>query len=393
MAAFALDWLNLLIRWAHMIVGIGWIGTSFYFIALDVALKKREKMKEGVLGTAWQVHGGGFYHVEKFTVAPKELPGDLVWFKWEAYLTWFTGFLLLIVQFYLSAGTWMIDPEVLDLEPLHAVGISVVSLAVGWFVYDGLCRSPVGSRPTLLAIAAFLWVLLAAYLYTNVFSGRAALIHVGAFIGTLMAANVFAVIIPNQKKITRALIEGREPDPKFGAIGKQRSVHNTYLTLPVLVTMVGGHYPMLSAHSQAWLIVAFVIVGGACLRHAFIRHEAGAPFAKIAWTLPVMLVALAAAVWMTSPQQRETADLEVSDVEVMAIVDKHCLSCHAASPTHESFDTPPKDIVLETVDDLHRHAELVDKFTVQTRTMPLGNETEMTDEERAQLGAWIDDNK
>ena len=393
MAAFALDWLNLLIRWAHMIAGIGWIGTSFYFIALDVALRKRERMKEGVLGTAWQVHGGGFYHVEKFTVAPKELPTDLVWFKWEAYLTWFTGFLLLIVQFYLSAGTWMIDPAVLELEPLHAVGISVGSLAVGWFVYDGLCRSPVGARPTLLAVATFVWILLAAYLYTNVFSGRAALIHVGAFIGTLMAANVFAVIIPNQKKITRALLKGEEPDPRYGAIGKQRSVHNTYLTLPVLVTMVGGHYPMLTAHSEAWLIVAFVLVGGAALRHAFVRHEAGDPFKGFAWTLPVMLVALAAAVWMTSPQQRETADLEVSDVEVMAIVDKHCVSCHAASPSHESFDTPPKEMVLETIDDLYRHAELVDKFTVQTRTMPLGDETEMTDEERARLGAWIDENQ
>ena len=391
MAAFAVDWLNLLIRWAHMIVGIGWIGTSFYFIALDISLKKREKMKEGVLGTAWQVHGGGFYHVEKFTVAPKELPGDLIWFKWEAYLTWFTGFLLLIVQFYLSAGTWMIDPAVMALEPLHAVGISVASLAVGWFVYDGLCRSPIGGRPTLLAAAAFLWVLLAAYLYTNVFSGRAALIHVGAFIGTLMAANVFAAIIPNQKKITRALIEGREPDPKFGAIGKQRSVHNTYLTLPVLVTMVGGHYPMLSAHPQAWLIVAFVIVGGACLRHALIRHEAGAPFAGYVWTLPVML---------DRALRGRVDDLASATGDGRSRCfgrgghdhrGKHCVSCHAASPSHEGFDTPPKDIVLETIDDLHRHAELVAKFTVQTRTMPLGNETEMTDEERAQLGAWIDD--
>ena len=219
------------------------------------------------------------------------------------------------------------------------------------------------------------------------------MIHVGAFIGTLMAANVFAVIIPNQKKITKALLEGKEPDPKYGAIGKQRSVHNTYLTLPVLVTMVGGHYPMLTAHSQAWLIVAFVLVGGAALRHAFVRHEAGDPFPRFVWTLPVMLVALAAAVWLTSPQQRDLSDFDVSDVEVMAIVDKHCVSCHAASPSHESFDTPPKEMVLETIDDLHRHAELVDKFTVQTRTMPLGNETEMTDEERAQLGAWIDDNK
>ena len=208
-SAFLADWLNLLIRWAHMIAGIGWIGTSFYFIALDQSLKRREKMKEGVMGTAWEVHGGGFYHVEKFTVAPKELPGDLIWFKWEAYLTWMTGFLLLVVQFYLDADAWMIDPAVMELESWQAIVISVASLAVGWFVYDGICRSPIGKRTTLLAAVGFIWILAAAYFYSQVFSGRTALIHVGAFIGTLMAANVFAVIIPNQRKITEALFVDR----------------------------------------------------------------------------------------------------------------------------------------------------------------------------------------
>lgn len=390
-SAFLADWLNLLIRWAHMIAGIGWIGTSFYFIALDQSLKRREKMKEGVMGTAWEVHGGGFYHVEKFTVAPKELPGDLIWFKWEAYLTWMTGFLLLVVQFYLDADAWMIDPAVMDLESWQAIVISVASLAVGWFVYDGICRSPIGKRTTLLAAVGFIWILAAAYFYSQVFSGRTALIHVGAFIGTLMAANVFVVIIPYQRKITAALLAGQSPDPKFGAIGKQRSVHNTYLTLPVLVTMVSGHYPMLSAHPQTWLIVAFIIVGGACLRHALVSHEVGEPFSGYAWTLPVVLAALFAAIWLTSPQQRDTSGLDVSDVEVMAIVQKHCVACHAANPKNEGFDAPPKDVVLENIDLLRRHSKQVVQFSVQTRAMPLGNETGMTDEERSQLGAWIND--
>jgi uncharacterized membrane protein len=390
MTAFLADWANLLIRWGHMIAGIGWIGTSFYFIALDLSLKRREKMKDGVMGTAWEVHGGGFYHVEKFTVAPRELPGDLVWFKWEAYLTWLTGFLLLVVQFYLDAGAWMIDPSVMALEPWQAVVISIASLAVGWFVYDGLCRGPLGRRTTLLAIAGFLWVLAAAYFYTHVFSGRAALIHVGAFIGTIMAANVFAVIIPNQKKVTAALLAGQTPDPKYGEIGKQRSVHNTYLTLPVLLTMVSGHYPMLSGHPQAWLIVAFIIIGGACLRHVLVSHEVGEPFATYRAALPVILAALFAAIYMTSPQQRDTADMEVSDVQVMAIVQKHCTACHAVKPKNEGFDAPPKNIVLENIDQLSRHGKQVVQFAVQTRAMPLGNETGMTGEERLKLGAWVD---
>lgn len=390
MTAFLADWANLLIRWGHMIAGIGWIGTSFYFIALDLSLKRREKMKDGVMGTAWEVHGGGFYHVEKFTVAPRELPGDLVWFKWEAYLTWLTGFLLLVVQFYLDAGAWMIDPSVMALEPWQAVVISIASLAVGWFVYDGLCRGPLGRRTTLLAIAGFLWVLAAAYFYTHVFSGRAALIHVGAFIGTIMAANVFAVIIPNQKKVTAALLAGQTPDPKYGEIGKQRSVHNTYLTLPVLLTMVSGHYPMLSGHPQAWLIVAFIIIGGACLRHVLVGHEVGEPFATYRAALPVILAALFAAIYMTSPQQRDTADMEVSDVQVMAIVQKHCTACHAVKPKNEGFDAPPKNIVLENIDQLSRHGKQVVQFAVQTRAMPLGNETGMTGEERLKLGAWVD---
>ena len=209
MAAFVVDWLNLAIRWAHLVVGIGWIGTSFYFIALDLSLRQRERMAEGVYGTAWEVHGGGFYHVEKYLVAPKTLPPDLVWFKWEAYLTWVTGLALLIVQYYWNAGTFLINPAVMPLLPGQAIVISLLGLAAGWFIYDWLCKSPIGGKPTVLAVLVFVLIVFAAYVFTHVFSGRGAMIEVGAIIGTMMAVNVFGIIIPNQKKITAALIAGR----------------------------------------------------------------------------------------------------------------------------------------------------------------------------------------
>jgi len=390
MTAFAADWINLLLRWGHLIAGIGWIGTSFYFIALDLSLKPRSGMREGVAGTAWEVHGGGFYQVEKYTVAPKTLPDDLIWYKWEAYLTWVTGFALLIVQYYLNARSWLIDPGVMELQPWQAIALSAGSLLVGWLIYDALCRSPLKKRQDLLAGAVFGLILAAAWFYTHVFSGRSALVQVGAFIGTIMAVNVFMVIIPNQKKITEALIAGSEPDPALGATGKMRSVHNTYLTLPVIVMMVSGHYPMLSAANQAWALVGLIVVGGAVLRHFLVRHEVGDPLAKIAWALPVIAVCLIAAIWMTAPVKRSTAGLKVSDAEVIALTRKHCVMCHAEKPTHEGFDTPPKGVKLETLDEVRRYARLIRQFAVESDVMPLGNETGMTDVERAKLGAWLD---
>jgi uncharacterized membrane protein len=389
MTAFLADWLNLLLRWAHMIAGIGWIGASFYFVALDYSLKRRANTPAGVAGTVWQVHGGGFYHVEKYLVAPPQLPDDLVWFKWEAYLTWVTGFALLVVQFYLNASLWLIDPSKLALTPVAAVAISVASLAAGWIAYDGLCRSPVARNATLLAGLVFALILAAAFLYTHAFSARAALVHVGAFIGTLMAANVFMVIIPNQKKIAAQLMAGQPPDPALGATGKQRSLHNTYLTLPVLVFMVSGHYPMLAAHPQSWIICGLIVVMGAAARHFLIRHEAGDPFSKAAWTLPVTAAALLAALWFTAPRTSEVAAAAVSDAEVLAITQAHCVMCHAAKPVHESFAEAPKGVWLETIGDLRRYAVLIDAQSVKSEVMPLGNETGMTPQERAKLGAWL----
>ncbi|MBI3434352.1 MAG: urate hydroxylase PuuD [Proteobacteria bacterium] len=390
MDVFLSEWANLLIRWAHMLVGIGWIGTSFYFMALDYSLDARERAKAGVLGTAWQVHGGGFYHIEKFTVAPPALPEHLHWFKWEAYLTWVTGFALLIVQYYVNARAYLIDPDVMALQPWQAIAVSIASLAVGWGLYDGLCRLPFTQQPAILALAVFALILGASVFYAHVYSGRGAFVHVGAFIGTIMAVNVFAVIIPGQKKMIAQILAHQAPDARHGIVGKQRSTHNNYLTLPVLVLMVSGHYPFLYARPHSWLVVALIIVGGALLRHYFNRADAGDEWGRYGWTLPLAAFALFAAIYVTAPPAAGTAaTTTVSDSEVLEIARKHCVSCHAKVPTHESFREPPKNVVLETLDDLRRYAQPIITQTVQNKAMPLGNQTTMRGEEREKLGAWL----
>lgn len=383
------DWWNLLLRWGHMIAGIAWIGTSFYFVALDFSLRKREGLPQGVSGEAWEVHGGGFYNVQKYLVAPAKLPGDLIWFKWEAYLTWVTGFLLLIVQYYLNASTFLISQDVLVLTPWQAIGISVASLIAGWIIYDLLCRSPLVRRPELLALCVALLILVAAYGFTQVFSGRGALIHVGSFIGTIMAANVFMVIIPNQKKTTQALLRGETPNPSFGVTGKQRSLHNTYLTLPVLLMMISNHYPMITGHMHAWILVGLIVVGGAALRHFLVRIEVGDPVAQIAWTIPVIGGALAAALWFTEPAATVAYSGTVTDEEALTIVMTRCSSCHAQTPSDATIKTAPKGIALETLKELKRYAQQIETQAVKNKAMPLGNKTGMVAEERAKLGSWI----
>jgi uncharacterized membrane protein len=389
MDVFLGEWVNLLLRWFHMIVGIGWIGTSFYFMALDYSLDTNERRSEGVYGTAWEVHGGGFYHVEKFTVAPPQLPAHLQWFKWDAYLTWMTGFGLLIVQYYLHAKSYLIDPAVLPLEPLAAVAISIASLLGGWAVYEALCRSPLGKNTTVLAVLVFALILVASVLYTKVFSARGAFLHVGAFVGTIMAFNVFMIIIPNQRKMVAQLLKGEVPDARYGEIGKQRSTHNNYLTLPVLVMMVSPHYPFLSAHPQSWLVVALIIIAGALIRHYINRIDAGDDWNAFGWTAPVAAFALICAIWVTAPRAPAATGGAVSDADVLALTGKHCTMCHARKPTHESFKEPPKNVTLETVDDLRKYAPLILTQTVQNKAMPLGNQTAMTEDERAKIGQWI----
>jgi uncharacterized membrane protein len=388
MDVFLGEWVNLLLRWFHMIVGIGWIGTSFYFMALDYSLDTKERKSKGVYGTAWEVHGGGFYHVEKFTVAPPQMPAHLQWFQWDANLTFMSGFGLLIVQYYLHAQSYLIDPAVMPLTTWQAVGISVASLVAGWAIYDGLCRSPAAKNTVLLAALVFALILLASVLYTKVFSARGAFLHVGAFVGTIMAFNVFMIIIPNQKKMVAQLIAGEVPDARYGQIGKQRSTHNNYLTLPVLVMMVSPHYPFLSAHPHSWLVVALIIVAGALIRHYINRVDAGDDWKSFGWAAPVAAFVLCCAIYATAPRSA-VATGEVADADVLAIMAKHCTTCHARKPTHESFKEAPKNVTLESIDSIRKYAPLILTQTVQNKAMPLGNQTGMTDEERAKIGAWI----
>jgi uncharacterized membrane protein len=389
MDVFLGEWVNLLLRWFHMIVGIGWIGTSFYFMALDFGLDTKERKSHGVYGTAWQVHGGGFYHVEKFTVAPPQLPAHLHWFKWDAYLTWMTGFGLLIVQYYLHAKSYLIDPSVMPLETWEAVAISIVSLLAGWAIYEALCRSPLGRNTIVLGALVFALILIASVLYTKVFSARGAFLHVGAFVGTIMAFNVFMIIIPNQRKMVAQLLAGEVPDARYGAIGKQRSTHNNYLTLPVLVMMVSPHYPFLSAHPQSWLVVALIIVSGALIRHYINRVDAGDEWTKFGWAAPVAILAILGAIWLTAPRAPAAGGAAVSDADVLALTTKHCTMCHARKPTHESFQEAPKNVTLESIGEIRKYAPLILTQTVQNKAMPLGNQTAMTEDERAKIGAWI----
>jgi uncharacterized membrane protein len=389
MDVFLGEWVNLLLRWFHMIVGIGWIGTSFYFMALDFGLDTKERKSPGVSGTAWQVHGGGFYHVEKFTVAPPQLPAHLHWFKWDAYLTWMTGFGLLIVQYYLHAKSYLIDPSVMPLETWEAVAISVVSLLAGWAIYEALCRSPFGRNTVVLGTLVFALILIASVLYTKVFSARGAFLHVGAFVGTIMAFNVFMIIIPNQRKMVAQLLAGEVPDARYGAIGKQRSTHNNYLTLPVLVMMVSPHYPFLSAHPQSWLVVALIIVSGALIRHYINRVDAGDEWTSFGWAAPVAILAILGAIWLTAPRAPAAGGTAVSDAEVLALTTRHCTMCHARKPTHESFQEAPKNVTLESIGEIRKYAPLILTQTVQNKAMPLGNQTVMTEDERAKIGQWI----
>ena len=386
---FSLDWANLFIRWGHMIAGIAWIGTSFYFVALDFSLRKEASMPPGVGGEAWEVHGGGFYHVRKYLTAPETLPKDLIWFKWEAYLTWVTGFLLLVVLYYLQADSYLIDPNIMSLTQVQAISISVASLVLGWVLYTALCKSPIGRNTGLLAACFFAMLLAFAWGYTHVFSGRGAFIHIGALIGTIMAANVFMVIIPNQRKITAALLKGEKPDPRLGAIGKQRSLHNTYLTLPVLAMMVSNHVPMITDNAHAWLLAGLIILAGGLARHFLVRTEVGDRHVDLAWTLPLIGAALAVGLILTQPGKLVLFHGDVADAEALSIVQARCASCHAAQPTDATIKVAPKGVHLETLEQLKRYAAEIQVQAVQNKAMPLANRTGMLDEERAKLGTWI----
>ncbi|MDJ0653966.1 MAG: urate hydroxylase PuuD [Xanthomonadales bacterium] len=390
--AYLLDWLSLLLRWSHFVVGIAWIGSSFYFIWLDARLHRPpvDPEDDGVDGDLWSVHGGGFYHAQKYQVAPPRLPETLHWFKWEAYSTWLTGFALLVVTYYLNAGLYLVDPEINPMSPGAAVSWSLLLLLAGWLAYDLLCRSPLGDA----GIAAVGLLLLAglAFGLSQLFSGRGAFMQMGAMLGTIMAANVLMVIIPGQRKMVDALSRGETPDPGPGLRGKQRSVHNNYLTLPVLFVMLSSHYPMTYTHRWNWLVLLLLFLAGALVRHFFNLRNSGR--SRPGLLLAALLVVLGLGAAMAPRVQHmpsgvsESPGQGVSTAVIQAIVNDRCRTCHSAAPTHPTSPVAPKGVRLDTISDINQWADQIHQTTVVTRFMPLANLTTITEEERNLIAVW-----
>jgi uncharacterized membrane protein len=391
--AYTLDWLNLVVRWSHMIAGIGWIGASLYFVWLDNHLKPPKSAadaRNGVYGELWSVHGGGFYHNQKFMTGPKSEPltPDLHWFKWEAYTTWLSGIALLAIVYWSAAGTFLIDKSVLDLTPPEAVGISIGTLVAGWFVYDALCRA-FGRNPKLLAVTVCLFVLAADYGLFHVFGARAAYIHVGAMIGTIMVANVFFVIIPGQQAMLAQIRAGQEPDPTPGINGKIRSVHNTYFTFPVLFTMISNHFPMTYASSSGWLVLAAICVAGVLVRQFFILGDKRRYVPWLPAAAALLLFATAFAVAPHAPPATAGNTAPVAFEVIEPIVEVRCAVCHAAHPTRAGVAVAPDGVLLDTPDHIAGNAQRIEAQAVASHAMPIGNVTHITDSERQTLGAWI----
>ena len=385
------EWAGSILRWLHVVAGIAWIGSSFYFIHLDLSLKPRPGLPAGVKGDEWQVHGGGFYHMIKYMVAPAQMPDHLTWFKWEAYTTWMSGFALLVVVYYLGADLFLIDKSVLDMTAAQAAGIAFGSLVLSWLVYEGLCRSPLGQHEVALALVGYVYLVALTYGFTHVFSGLGAFTQIGAIIGTIMVANVFIIVIPYQKKMVDAMIAGKEPDPMWGALGKQRSVHNNYLTLPVVFLMLSNHYPLFFATKYNWLIVAMVLAIGPVIRHFFnSRHEGkGSPW----WTWGVAAAGMVAVALLSAagPASLTTTALPPTPkfTQVTNIVISRCSMCHAAQPVWPGIPTAPRGVMLDDSEQIRRHAPLIEAYAVRSQAMPPGNITEMTSKERLTLASWL----
>jgi uncharacterized membrane protein len=387
---YALDWLNLVVRWLHVITGIAWIGASFYFVWLDNSIRPpapgSELAKKGVSGELWAVHGGGFYNPQKYLVAPAELPKQLHWFKWEAYSTWLSGFALLTIVYYFNAQAMMVDKSVFDLANWQAVAIGLGSLLLGWTVYDLLCRSKLGQRDLAFGAVMFAFLVASAWVLEHFLSGRAAYIHVGAMIGTIMVANVLMLIIPGQRKMVAAMAAGGKPDPVHGLRAKQRSVHNNYFTLPVLFIMISNHYAMTYRHQHAWAVLATIMAAGVFIRHFFnLRHKG-----RTEWKYPAFGVLLLLALAVAMAPQPPVAAPKVQFAQVQAIVGQRCVACHADHPTQPGFATAPAGIVLNSPEAIRQNAAKIYQQAVQLKAMPLANLTNMTDAERGQLKAWFE---
>jgi uncharacterized membrane protein len=394
MQAYVLDWLSLLVRWFHITAGIAWIGASFFFVWLDDNLNRQvsdAEQRRGIDGELWSVHGGGFYHNEKYLTGPVGAPlsNDLHWFYWEAYSTWLSGMAMLAIVYWAGASTFLIDKSVLDLTPAAAIAISIGSIVLGWFIYDALCRV-FEQNEFALWTSIGIFLLIFDWGFFHIFGARAAFIHVGAVIGTIMVWNVFFIIIPGQRKVVRQLRAGEVPDTRPGFLGKQRSVQNTYFTLPVLFIMISNHYPMTYSGPYGWLVLAGLSIAGVLVRRFYVLTH----FKKIVIALPVAaLVLIALIAWAGAPRSAPAAAVNVPAVsyaQIAPIVAQRCAVCHSAHPIEAGFSAPPAGLLLDTPEHITANAALIRTEAVASHAMPLGNLTNMTDAERAALGAWID---
>jgi uncharacterized membrane protein len=394
------DWLSFAVRWLHVITGIAWIGSSFYFVALDLGLRKTPNLPPLAHGEEWQVHGGGFYHIQKYLVAPAELPEHLTWFKWESYATWMSGFAMLCVVYYAGADLFLIDPNVLDVSVPVGILISLATIAGGWIVYDLLCKSPLGKSDTTLMLVLYAILVFAAWGLTHLFTGRAAFLHLGAITATIMSANVFMVIIPNQKVVVADLIAGRKPDAKYGKIAKTRSLHNNYLTLPVLFLMLSNHYPLAFGTRFNWVIASLVFIIGVLIRHYFNTMHArkGNP----TWTWLAAAILFMVIVWLSTVPRILTGESKVSAEAQALVASAHfpavrdtvmgrCAMCHAAEPSYEGIYRAPKGVMLDSDAGIAAHGREIYLQAGRSHAMPPANVTQISDSERALIVAWFEE--
>ena len=391
MDPYLAEWLNLLLRFLHLVTGIAWIGASFYFVWLDNHLQQPPAWKsdQGIKGDLWAIHGGGFYEVAKYQLAPPQIPATLHWFKWEAYATWITGFLLLTLIYYVGAESYLIDKRVADLSQWQAIGIGVAAIIGGWCTYDLLCNTKLAKQGALLGLILLLLVTALAYGLTQVFSARGAYIHIGAIIGTLMVGNVFRVIIPSQKALVAAVEQGTAPDPSWAAKAKLRSTHNTYTTLPVLFIMISNHYPMTYNHSYNWAVLVVIIMITAAARQYFVQRHTGQqqPLILVGAGLATIALALLIAPKSPSSAALPTAAIDVSQVQ--QVLTHRCASCHSAEPTDDHFKVAPAGVLLDDLAAMQRWAPRIAARTVSTTDMPFMNKTGMTQAERDLVGQWV----
>ena len=385
--AHLMEWLNIIVRLMHITFGIAWIGASFYFVFLENSLNRTKGLRDELAGNLWAVHGGGFYYVEKYKIAPQKIPKNLHWFKYEAYFTWLSGFCLLFIVYYFNAAALLIDKNVLDITPLTGIGIGVGSFIAAWFIYDLLCKSPLGKKGILFTIIGTIIAIGFAYAYTRIFSARAAYVHFGAMIGSIMVANVFFVIIPSQKAMVKAARENKPLDPTLGKNAGWRSLHNNYFTLPVLFVMISNHFPSTFGYKYPWLILGLITIGAAGVKHYLNLKEKGQ---LSVWVLPVSSLILLGAAFISAPSKNAGAcDTTISINEVTNIVNKRCISCHSSRPTDDVYKTAPNGVMFDTPDDIFRKKDLIMQRVVITKTMPQNNKTNITQEERDMIGCWI----